>query len=153
MPLSLVAINFEVDDNLAFLVRTAACYGVSDVYVIGSIPPRKNLYPRSGSLSDEFDLRIFQNPSCFLKFAREKGMFLISAEITDSSTSLHDYRFDFSKHTALVLGNETSGVPVEILLNSETVHIPMPGLGFCLNTSQTGTAFVHEYSRQYLADR
>lgn len=153
MPVSLVTVNFEFDDNLAFLIRTAACYGVSDVYVIGSIPPRKILHPKSGSLSDEYELRSFSRPGDFLRFAQRNDFQLISAELTNNSTSLHEYSFDFSRHTCIVLGNEMTGVPVEILYHSEVVHIPMPGVGFCLNTSQTGTAFVHECSRQFLRDR
>jgi tRNA G18 (ribose-2'-O)-methylase SpoU len=149
LPLSIVTINFDFDDNLAFLIRTAACFGVRDIYVLGSVPPRKFLHPKSGSLSDYYSIKSFSNPSKFLTFARANEFKLISAEISEKATSLYDYKFSPDKHTCIVLGNETTGIPVEILLNSELVYIPMNGVGFCLNTSQTGTAFVNEYCRQY----
>jgi tRNA G18 (ribose-2'-O)-methylase SpoU len=153
LPLSLVTINFQLDENLAFLIRTAACHGIRTINVIGSIPSRKALFNSSGSLVDFVNLNQFSTPSHFLSFAKESGINLVSAELTDGASSLYEYRFNMSNHTAIVLGNETSGVPGEILLNSDKVFIPMWGLGFCLNTSQTGTAFVNEYCRQYATRR
>lgn len=150
MPISLVAINFMFDDNLAFLIRAAACYGAANIYVIGSIPPRSVLQPKSGSLVDFYDIETFKTPHDFLQFAAEKRMNVISAELMEGALNLHEYSFDFCTDTAIVLGNEMTGVPVEILMNSQPIYIPMPGFGFCLNTSQTGTAFLHEASRQFL---
>lgn len=150
LPLSIVTVNFDFNDNLAFTIRTAACYGVDNIYVIGSIPDRKYLSPRSGSLIDYVNLTSFSRPRDFVDFARENEYNIVSAELTDDSVSLFDYEFDMSKHTCLVLGHETTGVPVECILNGESIYIPMPGVGFCLNTSQTGTAIMTEYVRQYL---
>lgn len=149
LPASFVTINFMHDDNLAFIIRTAACFGVRTVHVIGSIPERKFLYPASGSLVDFVELRRYNNPIEFLKFAGENNFNLISAELTNDSKSLYDFKFDFSNHTSIILGNEMSGVPTELLLNSEIINIPMSGIGYCLNTSQVGTAFISEYVRQF----
>lgn len=149
LPASLITINFHCDENLAFLIRTVACFGIDIIHVIGSIPARKNLFNASGSLVDFVELKQHSNPSSFLRFARDTGMNLVSAELTDNSRTLYDYGFNLQGHTGIILGNETSGVPVEILNNSDVLHLPMWGKGFCLNTSQTGTAFVSEYARQY----
>lgn len=149
MPVSLVTVNFDFDDNLAFLIRTAACYGAANIYVIGSIPSRSVINSKSGSLMDYINLVSFSNPSKFLQFTRDNEIKLVSAELADQAISIHNYKFNFGLHTAIVFGNETTGVPVEIMMNSDIVYIPMPGVGFCLNTSQTGTAFMHEYTRQF----
>lgn len=149
LPVSFVTINFEISDNIAFLIRTAACYGATQVNVIGSIPPRSYLNPRSGSLYDYVTIRQFSRPSDFLRYSREMNLDLVTAEIGASAVSLYDFEFNFSKHTAIVLGHETTGIPPEITFASKQVYIPMPGVGFCLNTSQTGTAMITEYSRQY----
>lgn len=153
MPLSFVAINFQCDDNLAFLIRTAACYGAKEVCVIGSIPERSKIKRTSGGTIDYMKIRQFSNPRKFLSYVRENNISLISAELTDNSTSLYDFKFDFNNHTAIVLGHETVGVPNDILFNSKVLYIPMLGPGYCLNTSQAGTAFVTEYARQYHLSR
>ncbi len=150
LPVSFVTVHFHCDENLAFLIRTAACFGVRDIHVIGSIPERKDLHGASGSLSDFVNLYQYSKPSDFIAYSREMGIALVSAEITSESTSLYDYKFDTSREISIILGNETAGIPVEIIINSDIVHIPMLGSGYCLNTSQTGTAFITEYTRQYI---
>lgn len=149
LPVSFTTINFDFDDNLAFLIRTAACYGFSHINVIGSVPDRSKLNPKSGSLYDYVEIRQYSNPGEFLKAARANGIRLISADISDRAESLYEFCFDFEIETSIILGNETTGIPVEISVNSQEVYIPMPGTGFCLNTSQSGTAFATEYSRQF----
>lgn len=149
LPATLVTVNFHCDGNLAFIVRSAACYGISTIHVIGSIPPRNELYRLSGSTCDNVEIKQYSNPSSFLRAAENEGLFLICAEITDDSKSLFEYEFDFSKKAAIVIGNEMSGIPIEIMMRSQIIHIPMLGSGFCLNNAQTGTAFLNEFSRQY----
>jgi tRNA G18 (ribose-2'-O)-methylase SpoU len=56
---------------------------------------------------------------------------------------------DFEAKTCIVLGNENWGVPEEIIHNSDVVMIPMPGIGACLNTAQTGNIILYEYNRQF----
>lgn len=149
LPLCIATINFDFDDNLAFAIRSAACYGALDIFVIGRIPPVGNLRPKSGTLVDFVNLHSFANPSEFLQYCRENDIGILSAELSDDSYSLFNYNFNFNKRSVIVLGHETTGVPAEILAHSTKIHIPMFGPGFCLNTSQTGTAIMNEYARQY----
>ena len=79
----------------------------------------------------------------------ENDIKLISAELTDGSINLENYRFNFNKPVCVILGNEQTGVPVEILRNSDIVHIEMPGVGYCLNTSQAGNIMLYEAVKQY----
>ena len=149
MPVYFVTINFDFDENLAFLIRTAGCFGVSKVFVIGSVPPPSKLRAKSGSLLDFVDLEPFSNPRDFIDYCRQNDINIVSAELCNESNNIYDYEFDFSKKTAIVLGHESIGVPADILAHSDIVYIPMPGPGYCLNTSQTGTAIIMEFNRQY----
>jgi len=150
LPLSVVTVNFMFDDNLAFVIRTALCYGVNNVYVIGSCPSEKLLKRKSGGLAKYANICTFATPSEFLEFSRDKKYNLVSAELADDSENIFNYEFDFASKTCLVLGHETTGVPPELLLHSDSVFIPMLGIGWCLNTSQSGTAIMTEYVRQFL---
>ena len=47
-PISLCAINFRLDDNLGYLVRSAACFGAERLYVIGHVPDRSRIKASSG---------------------------------------------------------------------------------------------------------
>ena len=148
-PISIAAINFMHGGNLGYLIRSVACFGAECVHVIGSVPHRNALNPTSGTLCDYVDIKQYGTPGAFLEYARENNYQLISAEIDDEATPINRYRFDFNKHTCIVLGHEESGVPVELIRNSDTVFIPMPGVGFCLNTSQAGNILLYEAVKQY----
>ena len=150
LPVSIAAINFQFSDNLAFLIRTVACFGASNLFVIGHVPDRSELNSKSGTLYDFVNIISFRNTSEFLGHCRLNGLNIVSMELTDNSISAYDYSFDYSKESVIVLGNEYVGVPADILHNSDVIHIPMNGVGYCLNTSQCGTAILSEYSRKYI---
>ena len=149
LPFYLAAVNFGLDENLALLIRSAACFGASGVFVIGGVPSPSFLRGKSGTTLDFMNIKAFSNPSLFLAYCRESRLKVVSAEICDGSTSLYDYCFDFSAPNVIVVGNETVGVPGEIILNSDRVHIDMPGVGAFLNTSQAATVFANEFVRQF----
>ena len=150
LPIELCTINFQHDENLGFLIRAAACFGVQTIHVIGDHPPRSILNPLSGSLYDYVDIHKYSKPSEFLDYSNKNEIKLVSAEISETSKSIFAFDFDFTRRLCLVVGQEKSGVPLEILLCSEHIYIPMPGVGFCLNTSQAGNIILYEASKQYI---
>lgn len=141
-------VAFADDQNVGFAVRAAACYGAKAVHVIGSMPAYDDLRRLSGSTNHYVRMVQHAGPYQFLDFCRSAKMRLISAELSEGAVPLPEVSFDSDEETMIVSGNETTGVPVDILLNSEKVYIPMPGVGFCLNTAQTLNAFLYEYNRQ-----
>lgn len=149
VPFSMCCINFMYDGNLAYLIRSAACFGVEDLHVIGSIPSRSTLNSLSGSLFDYVKIKQHKSPREFLDYTKSNSIKIVSAELCEGARTIASYSFDFSINTVLVVGNETSGVPVEILRNSDKIYIPMPGVGYCLNTSQAANILLYEASMQY----
>jgi len=153
LPLSIATITFDEDDNLAFLIRSAACFGITNVYVIGSIPDRSFLKAKSGSLYDYVNLKSFSTPRAFLDFAKVYEKKIVAVELSRESGSLYEYKFDTDRDIIMVLGNEKTGVPSEIIMSNDSVYIPMIGSGYCLNVSQAGTAAMSEYCRQYMLSK
>jgi len=149
LPITIATINFGCDENLGYIIRAAACFGCDEIHVIGRIPDRSFLNSASGSLFDYVGLVQHSNPHDLIAYTRDRGIKLIAAELCDKSISLDDYEFDFSQKSCIVLGNENWGVPEEIIHNSDVVMIPMPGIGACLNTAQTGNIILYEYNRQF----
>jgi tRNA G18 (ribose-2'-O)-methylase SpoU len=151
-PISLCAINFQCDENLAYLIRTAACFGSENLHVIGSLPDYEELRRKSGTLNHYVNMHQYSTPSQFLDYARQTRMGVLSAELDYEAKNIHSYDFinaiNQYGHICIVVGNETTGVPTEILANSEKIYIPMPGAGFCLNTSQTANIMMYEAVRQ-----
>ena len=119
-PISLCCINFMHDGNLGFLIRSAACFGAETVHVIGSVPARSTLNAPSGSLYDYVKIKKHATPSEFLDFVKINKIRLVSAEICEDSKPIASYSFDFIDDLVLVVGNEQSGIPTEILKNIKT---------------------------------
>ena len=76
---------------------------------------------------------------------------LVSAEINDEAISIERYKFNFSRPVCIIVGHESTGIPIELVRNSDSVYIPMPGVGYCLNTSQTGNIMLYEAVKQFEA--
>ena len=148
-PISICAINFRVDDNLGYLVRSAACFGAKRLYVIGHVPERRHLKSSSGSLIDYVEIEQFKRPSEFLTRMHMEGIQVVSAELVEEARPISTYNFNFDRPLCLVVGNEQVGVPTEIIQKSDVICIPMPGIGYCLNTSQVANILLYEAVRQY----
>lgn len=144
-----VCINFQHEENVAFIIRSAACFGAKAVAVIGALPTDHRLRTLSGTLNNEIEILQFANTNKFLEAVRNEQSFLVSLELTDKAKNIHDFCFPMNKTVYLLAGHETIGVPAEILhCSDEVVYIPMPGVGHCLNTSQTANIAMFEYMRQ-----
>lgn len=145
---TLCSINFMHEDNVAHLIRTAACFG-ANVSIVGSLPDYRTLVSKSGTANTipELKLNSYSNPSELLNDIRSTpNSHLICAELTDNSKSIVDYVYPKDKHIFIVVGHETFGVPVEFLHHANDVlFIPMPGFGYCLNTSQTANIMMFDY--------
>jgi len=148
-PISLCCVNFQHDGNLGYLIRTAACFGAELLHVIGSLPSRKILNPLSGSLYDYVKIKQHSSPGDFLRYTADEEVKLVAAEICEGAKPLSTYKFDFLGPLCLVVGHEQSGIPIEILNRSDVVHFPMPGVGFCLNSSQAANILFYEAIKQY----
>lgn len=148
-PISVATVNFLHDGNLAFVIRSAVCFGAEAVHVIGSLPDYGELKRLSGSMVDFVKIIQHNNPSSFLDYCRQNDINLVSAEISEEAEELEDYIPDFSRPNCIVVGHEETGVPAEISMNSDNVFIDMPGVGYCLNTSQTANIFLHKFVNLY----
>lgn len=149
IPVSICAVNFGLDENLAMTIRSAVCYGAESVMVIGSIPPDSYLRPRSGTTIGYIDIIRFTTPHDFIAHCRENDIAIVSAELCDGATDLNEFEFDFSKRTVIVTGNEWVGVPAEVIHNSQPVYLNYGGSGYSLNTAVTSSIILSEFNRQY----
>ena len=150
LPISIGCVNFMHDGNLAFLIRSAACFGIRDIHVVGSIPSRADLRRLSGSTCDFINLIQHKTPGDFNRWTEENNVRVVAAELCDKSKKLRNYRFNFDQDLCIFTGHETAGVPVDVTQIADCVEIDMPGPGFCLNTAQAANIVLYEASKQFL---
>jgi tRNA G18 (ribose-2'-O)-methylase SpoU len=79
---------------------------------------------------------------------RVDGYRLVGLEQTSNSQNLHQYKF--ARRTALVIGNERTGLTEEILSRlADVIEIPVWGLPYSYNVASAATMALYEYCKQY----
>jgi len=148
IPVSLACVHLHSDGNLGFMIRSAACFGATEVLVIGSLPHPRDLRQLSCGLDKFIDIKTFKNPGEFLAYTRENDIHVVSLEICEKAIDIREYKFPKDRKICIITGNESTGVPGEIIMNSDCVKIPNPGIGSCLNTSQASNIILFDCWRQ-----
>src|SRR3954451_18951082 len=91
--------------NLSTILRTAGCCGVERMIVCGNARIDRTI-ARDGADAVRLEVRNSLPPA--LRKLRDEGFRLVGLEQTTNSTNLHTY--SFPKRTALVIGNERTGI-------------------------------------------
>ena len=83
-----------------------------------------------------------------LKKLRDENYRLVGLEQTSNSHDLHHY--GFARRTALVIGNERTGLTDDVLaLLDDVVEIPVWGLPYSYNVATATAMSLYEYCRQF----
>jgi tRNA G18 (ribose-2'-O)-methylase SpoU len=131
--------------NLSRIVRTASCCGLTRVICTGHGKLDRKI-ARDGA--DEVAIEVHRTLPPVLDQLRRDGYRRVGLEQTDASHDLHGYRFP--RRTALVLGNERTGLTPELLaMLDDAVEIPVWGLPYSYNVATAAAMALYEYCRQW----
>lgn len=131
--------------NLSRIARVAACCGLERMICTGTAKLERRI-ARDGA--DKIRLEIHRTLTPVLSKLRDDGYRLVGLEQTTNSRNLHHYAF--ARRTALVIGNERSGLTDDILAKlDDVVEIPMWGLPYSYNVATATTMALYEYCRQF----
>lgn len=140
--------------NLSRIVRTAGCLGIRKVIACGAARVVEKIARNAtddGGESDEasgVEIETHRTLPPVLKELRAQGYQLVGLEQTTGSVSIFDFHFE--RRTALVVGNERSGLDEESLrLIDRVVEIPMFGLPYAMNVATATAIALYEYCRQF----
>ena len=128
--------------NLSRIVRAAGCCGVGRMICCGSAKVVGKI------ARDALKIEIHRTLPPVLVKLREEGYEIVGLEQTTGATPL--WEFAFPRRTALVVGNERSGIEDEVLrLVDHAVEIPVYGLPYAHNAATAAAMALYEYCRQY----
>jgi tRNA G18 (ribose-2'-O)-methylase SpoU len=131
--------------NLSRIVRTASCCGLTRVICTGHAKLDRKI-ARDGA--DAIAIEVHRTLPPVLAELRCEGYQLVGLEQTTGSHDLHEYQFP--RRTALVLGNERTGLTPELLaLLDDAVEIPVWGLPYSYNVATAAAMALYEYCRQW----
>jgi tRNA G18 (ribose-2'-O)-methylase SpoU len=131
--------------NLSRIARAAGCCGVIRLICCGA-----GKLDRKIARDAVETLKIEQHRTLgpVLDKLREEGHRLVGLEQTSNSKDLH--HFEFTRRTALVIGNERTGLTGDLLGKlDDVVEIPVWGLPYSYNVATATTMALYEYCRQF----
>jgi tRNA G18 (ribose-2'-O)-methylase SpoU len=131
--------------NLSRIARAASCCGLTRIVCTGPARLDRKI-AREGA--DAIKIEVHRTLPPVLDTLRHEGYQLVGLEQTTHSHNLHKYAFQ--RKTALILGNERTGLTAELLEKlDDVVEIPVWGLPHSYNVATATTMAMYEYCRQY----
>lgn len=131
--------------NLSRIARAASCCGLTRILCTGSAKLDRKI-ARDGA--DAIQIETHRTLPPVLDSLREDGYRLVGLEQTTDSHDLHTY--PFRRKTALVVGNERTGLTPELLAKlDEVVEIPVWGPPHSYNAATAAMMAMYEYCRQF----
>jgi len=135
--------------NISAVMRTCDAVGVQEIFILNTKIPRHKKWGSKSSSSAAKWLTVHQYEDaaeCFLSL-RKRYSSILTTFLSSDSISLH--QLDLTKSTALVFGNEHSGVSEEIRkLADGNFIIPQIGIIQSLNISVACAVTLYEAFRQ-----
>ena len=131
--------------NLSRIARAASCSGVERIVCTGHAKLDRRI-ARDGA--DTLLIEVHRTLAPVLAEMRRDGYRLVGLEQTTESQNLPAY--EFQRRTALVIGNERSGLTPHLLeLLDDVVEIPVWGMPYSYNVATATAMALYEYCRQY----
>ena len=131
--------------NLSRIARAASCCGIERIVCTGQAKLEQKI-ARDGA--ETLSIEVHRTLPPVLAKMREEGFRLVGLEQTTDSHDLHEY--PFRRKTALVVGNERTGLTPEVLEHlDDVVEIPVWGMPYSYNAATAATMTLYEYCRQY----
>jgi len=131
--------------NLSHIVRSCGCFGIGRVVACGHARLHERI-ARDGA--DSVTLEIHRSLPPVLDRLRAEGYQLVGLEQTTHAEPL--FEFAFVVRTALVVGNERTGLEPDVLARLDRVaEIPMAGMPHSLNAATSAAIAIYAYCRQH----
>jgi tRNA (guanosine-2'-O-)-methyltransferase len=146
--LTLVIENIHDPHNVSAILRTCDAVGINKIHLVYTIEKFPKLGRKSsGSAVKWIEKEKHTNIASCFDHLREEGYQILASTLSPDAISL--YEIDFTKKTAIVLGNEHRGISKEASeFADKRFIIPMKGMVQSLNVSVAAAIILYEAFRQ-----
>ncbi len=135
--------------NISAVMRSADAIGVQEIFVLNTkIPAHKKWGTRSSSSAEKWlTIHQYENADLLFKELRLRYEVILTTHLSSDAVSL--YNTDLTSTTALIFGNEHSGVSEEVrAMGDGNFIIPQVGMIKSLNISVACAVSLYEAFRQ-----
>lgn len=151
-PFFIVVESIEKPGNLGAIIRTADGAGADGVIVCDEKVDIYNPNVIRASVGTVFSTQVISTGvKSLLDFLNKHEITAFGAILSDISTKYSES--DFTKPTAIILGDEHNGLSSTMQSNSEPIQIPMLGTNDSLNVSNAAAILSYEVIRQRESNR
>ncbi len=136
VPVIAVLENIRSAYNVGSVFRTADAFLLEAIYLTGytALPGHKEIKKTALGAEDSVHWQHFNNAAEAIKQLKEKGYKVFAVEQARESILLNKSKIDFKDKTALIFGNEVTGVEeATIALCDGCLEIPQFGTKHSLN--------------------
>lgn len=146
--LTLVLANIHDPHNVSAIYRSCDAFGVSSVYLYYTQTAFPALGRKTSASARKWvESRRVSDADELFKELKGKGFRILATSFAPGSLSFRSQ--DFTQPTAIILGNEHSGVEEALLSQADgQIHIPMYGMIQSLNVSVAAAVILSEAARQ-----
>ncbi|KAJ1485602.1 Alpha/beta knot methyltransferase [Baffinella frigidus] len=149
-PLVLVLDNVRSAHNVGSIFRTAETACVREIVTCGITPhpPNEKLWKTALSATHYVPTRHFESALEAVATLKSEGVCVIGMETT--SRSLSYTKVDYPQPTALILGNEITGIDTLVMEACDVlVEIPTFGIKNSLNVASAAPVVIFEVLRRW----
>lgn len=149
--LTVILENVHDPHNLSAVARSCDAVGILEICLLyhGEQEPRRLEKISSASASKWLEVKYFYSVEQCFEYVRNKGMKIYTTAIGREAVDL--YSVDFKEPTAIVFGNEHTGVSeLAYKLSDGNIIIPQVGMVKSLNISVACAVTLYEAFRQRL---
>ncbi len=133
--------------NLAAVVRTADAIGVSDVHAVWKNETMRLSGGSAAGSQNWIDVHNYTNTEDAINELKNQGMQVLVTNLSDTAVDFRE--IDYTKPTAIILGQEKFGASEKALaMADQDIIIPMVGMVQSLNVSVACSVVLYEAQRQ-----
>lgn len=133
--------------NLAAVVRTADAIGVSDVHAVWKNEKMRVSGGSAAGSQNWIDIHNHSSTEDAIGELKKQGMQVLVTNLSDTAVDFRE--IDYTKPTAIILGQEKFGASEKALeLADQDIIIPMVGMVQSLNVSVACSVVLYEAQRQ-----
>lgn len=149
--LTIVLENVWDPHNVSAILRSADAVGIHTIHLLYTIEEAPDLLKHgkqsSASAKKWLETVVHDSVDACFSALRARDFSIYASHLTKEAIGLHD--IDFTRNTAIILGNENRGVSDEVCERSDGVYyIPMMGMVESLNVSVAAAVSLYEAFRQ-----
>lgn len=148
--LTVIIENIHDPHNVGAIFRSADAVGIDELQLLYTKEQFPNLHPKvTASGAKWVKHNKYREPRELAKDLKARGFSIYTTHLAENAVSIHEV--DWSKPSAIVVGNENRGVSSEMTdLADANILIPMFGMVESLNVSVATAVILFEACRQRL---